>query len=137
MSSTPDFPTSLLGYFSEDDVLTSAEECRAYSSDVYSAGRPAVAVLRPKDRADCVEMIRKATAAGCVLIPRGGGLSYTGGYRPVHDRSVIIDTSRLDRIIEVNAEDMYITVEAGVTWKQIHDTLTPLGLRPRERPEER
>ena len=129
MSSTPDFPTSLLGYFSEDDVLTSAEECRAYSSDVYSAGRPAVAVLRPKDRADCVEMIRKATAAGCVLIPRGGGLSYTGGYRPVHDRSVIIDTSRLDRIIEVNTEDMYITVEAGVTWKQIHDTLTPLGLR--------
>lgn len=129
MSSKPDLPTEWLGDYSENDVLISVEECRAYSSDVYSAGRQAVAVLRPKDRATCIDMVRKARAAGCVLIPRGGGLSYTGGYRPVDDRSVIIDTSRLNRIIEVNAEDMYITVEAGVTWKQIHDTLTPLGLR--------
>jgi FAD/FMN-containing dehydrogenase len=74
-------------------------------------------------------MLKQASHAGYSIIPRGGGLSYTGGYRPINDKSVIIDTSRLTRIIEVNPQDMYITVEAGVTWKQIHDTLTPLGLR--------
>jgi FAD/FMN-containing dehydrogenase len=31
--------------------------------------------------------------------------------------------------VEVSAEDMLLTVEAGVTWKRIYDTLKPLGLR--------
>ena len=45
------------------------------------------------------------------------------------ERVVAIDTSGLDRIIKISPEDLYITVEAGVTWKQIYEALTPLGLR--------
>ena len=129
MSAQPQFQPSVFQEFSSDEVLVAPEECRAYSSDVYSEGRIAAAVLRPKDRQTCAAMLKQALHAGYSVIPRGGGLSYTGGYRPIDDQSVIIDTSRLTRIIEVNPQDMYITVEAGVTWKQIHDTLSPLGLR--------
>jgi len=73
--------------------------------------------------------VRMLAEAGYAIVPRGGGLTYTGGYTPPHERSVVLDTSRLDRIVEVAAEDMFITVEAGVTWKQVHETLAPLGLR--------
>ena len=129
MSAKPQTPSSIFDRFDPADVILDAEECRAWSGDVYSEGVTAQAVLRPRDRAACAAMIAAATDAGYAVIPRGGGLSYTGGYVPVKASSVILDTSRLDRIVEVNAEDMYITVEAGVTWKQIYDTLKPLGLR--------
>lgn len=137
MSAQPNVPVEVAGAavaevfagFEADEVVLDLEERRALSSDVYSRGVTAAVVLRPRSKGRCAQMVAAATRAGYAIIGRGGGLSYTGGYLPVHERTVILDTSRLDRIVEVNAEDMYITVEAGVTWKRIYDTLAPLGLR--------
>jgi FAD/FMN-containing dehydrogenase len=112
------------------DALVLDERARAeHSADVYSAGSTCAAVLRPADRHALAAAVKLLGEAGYALIPRGGGMTYTGGYTPPHERSVIVDTSRLDRIVEVSAEDLFITVEAGVTWKRIHETLAPLGLR--------
>jgi FAD/FMN-containing dehydrogenase len=36
---------------------------------------------------------------------------------------------RLNRIVEINATDMYVTVECGATWKSLYEALQPLGLR--------
>jgi FAD/FMN-containing dehydrogenase len=111
------------------DVLVLDERTRAeHSADVYSAGSTCAAVLRPADRHALAAAVKLLGEAGYALIPRGGGMTYTGGYTPPHERSVIVDTSRLDRIVELSAEDMF-TIEAGVTWKRIHETLAPLGLR--------
>ena len=119
----------LLGLLGDDGLLLDERLRREYSADVYSAGATCAAVVRPADRTALATAVGLLSAAGYAIIPRGGGLTYTGGYTPPHTRSVILDTSRLDRIVEVAAEDMFVTVEAGVTWKRIHDTLEPLGLR--------
>ena len=111
------------------EISVDPQLCAAYSSDVYSRGQVACAILRPRDRARCAAAIAELAASGYHIIPRGGGMSYTGGYLPSDDRTVIIDTAALDRIVEINATDMYITVEAGVTWKRIYEALAPLGLR--------
>ena len=129
MSAQPVFDFSVFSGFDADEVILDLEARRLASGDVYSQGVTAAAVLRPRDKDRCAALIAAATRAGLAVIGRGGGLSYTGGYLPLTESSVIIDTSRLDRIVEVNADDMYITVEAGVTWKRIYDTLAPLGLR--------
>jgi len=100
-----------------------------YSSDVYSRGEPVLAIVRPRERERCAAVIGVLTHAGYALVTRGGGMSYTGGYLATRPDTVLIDTSALDRIVEVNAEDLYITVEAGVTWKAIYERLAPLGLR--------
>jgi FAD/FMN-containing dehydrogenase len=42
---------------------------------------------------------------------------------------VVLDLQRLNRIVEIARDDMYVTAEAGVTWKQLYDALAPLGLR--------
>ncbi len=110
-------------------LLTDEARRREYSADVYSAGRTCAAVARPANRETLAETVRLLSSAGYAIIPRGGGLTYTGGYTPPHERSVVLDTSCLDRIVEVAAEDMFVTVEAGVTWKRIHEALAPLGLR--------
>ena len=126
MTGTLEELQALLG----DDGLSLDETLRReYSADVYSAGETCAAVARPADREALSAAVRRLSNAGYAIIPRGGGLTYTCGYTPLHEKSVILDTSRLDRIVEVAAEDMFITVEAGVTWKRIHETLAPLGLR--------
>ena len=125
MQNLPDLER-LLG---ADGVLLDPRRREDFSADVYSAGATCAAVIRPADRKALAAAVAEVAAAGYALIPRGGGLTYTGGYTPPYERTVIVDTSRLDRIVEVSAEDMLITVESGVTWKQIHETLAPLGLR--------
>jgi FAD/FMN-containing dehydrogenase len=118
---------SLLG---PNNVIAEGGDLSFYSTDVYRrADIDAVLVLRPGTVEELAQAIQICTDHGFAVIPRGGGLSYTGGFLPVRANSVIIDMQRLDRIVEVNATDMYVTVECGATWKSLHDHLSPLGLR--------
>ncbi len=99
------------------------------SQDIWAAGVTADFIAAP----ETVEQLRQTVAAchehGVALNPRGGGMSYTSSYTPDRAGVGILDLSRLNRIVEINKEDMYVTAEAGVTWKQLYDALKPLGLR--------
>jgi FAD/FMN-containing dehydrogenase len=117
------------GFLEPDEVSFDMATRAIASSDVYGCGQTVEAVLRPRDVARCARALGAATEAGYTVMARGGGLSYTGGYLAQNSPAIVLDTSRLNRILEINAEDMYIRVEAGVTWKQIYDALAPLGLR--------
>lgn len=117
------------GVLAPEDVRTDEAELRAASSDIYGAGQRVDAVLQPRDVQQLAAAVGTATRAGFAVVTRGGGMSYTGGYLAERSGTVLIDTFRLDRIVEISAEDLYITVEAGVTWKRIHEALAPLGLR--------
>jgi FAD/FMN-containing dehydrogenase len=113
-----------------DNVIADPAELSFYSSDVYRrADIDAALVIRPGTPDELAAAVRICTAQNLAVIARGGGLSYTGGFLPVRAGSVIIDMQRLDRIIEVNETDMYVTVECGATWKSLHEHLKPLGLR--------
>lgn len=104
-------------------------ELAFHALDVYAEGAPLAAVLRPADVATLARCVRELTAAGIPLVARGGGLSYTDGYLAARPQSVLVDTSRLDRIVEINAGDRYVVVEAGVTWAALDAALAPHGLR--------
>jgi FAD/FMN-containing dehydrogenase len=112
-----------------DEISLDLHYRRTASSDVYSTGMLADALLRPRDKQRLAKAAGVATRAGYAIVTRGGGMSYTGGYLPARERTLVFDTAQLDRIVEINAEDMYITVEAGVTWKRIYEALDPLNLR--------
>lgn len=113
-----------------DHVLDGPEDRRFFSSDVYRPADHLVeCVLQPGSRDELSESVRTATAAGYVVIPRGGGLSYTDGYLPVRRNSIVVDMRRLDRIIEINTEDMYVTVECGATWESLYTALKAKGVR--------
>jgi FAD/FMN-containing dehydrogenase len=112
-----------------DAVITNAQDRAYYSADVYAAGSTCAAAIRPKDVPSLSKAIAATTKAGYALIGRGGGMSYTNGYTPLREDTVTVDVGALNRILEINESDMYITVEAGVTWKQIYDALKPKGLR--------
>jgi FAD/FMN-containing dehydrogenase len=73
--------------------------------------------------------VEQATTAGIAIIPRGGGMSYTSGYVAPEAGALIVDLGRMSRILDVNAVDMTVTVEAGCSWNALYEALRPLGLR--------
>jgi FAD/FMN-containing dehydrogenase len=112
----------------DDGVLTGVA-AQPYCFDVYRSRHQPLAVVRPASVEALQAVVRQAADAGLALFPRGGGASYTDGYLPTRADSLIVDTGRLNRIVEINAGDGYVTVEAGVTWAQLKSALDPLGLR--------
>jgi D-lactate dehydrogenase (cytochrome) len=110
-------------------VETDPAECAFYSADISGpAAQPAAVVLRPAD-ADAVQrLVVVARQTGVALFPRGGGWSYTAGYRPEGSRSAIVDTSLLQSIT-IDAEAGTVEAGAGVTWLALYDALAAAGLR--------
>ena len=112
-----------------DYVLTGDEDRNFYAMDVYNQRELPLAVAQPGSLSDAVEVSRIAAEEGVALVPRGGGASYTDAYLPATANSVLVDTSRMNRILEINEEDMYVTVEPGVTWEEMTTALNERGLR--------
>jgi FAD/FMN-containing dehydrogenase len=113
-----------------DRVLADAATRDYYANDVFwQPGIPPLAVVLPRTREEVAQAVKLATDAGLSVVPRGGGMSYSRGYLPDRVDSVVIDTRQLNRVIEVNADDRYITVEAGCTWEKVNQALEGTGLR--------
>jgi glycolate oxidase len=72
--------TDILG---ADQVITDEAERAFYAADVYSVGATPSVAIKPTDKDTCAQAIAAATKEGYAVVPRGGGMSYTGGYRPV------------------------------------------------------
>lgn len=121
--------TRLQSVLGAQAVITDSDELAYLSTDIFGGNQVAALALRPRSGEGLAEAVKLATDAGYALVPRGGGLSYTGGYVPPHEKCIIVDTSALDRIVSIDATNMTITVEPGVTWRAIHEALLPLGLR--------
>lgn len=110
-------------------VLTDAETLDLFAHDIYARGGDLAAVVRPADTQSLAGAVKAATAHGHAVVPRGGGMSYTGGYTPETAGAVLIDTAAMNRIVEIDETDMTVTVEAGCTWASLHAALAPRKLR--------
>ena len=110
------------------NVITGGELVEIYSVDFseQSKGKAGL-IIKPQETQQVPEIMRLINAAEIPVSVRGGGMSYTQGYLPEYDGSIMIDTTALNRIVEINTEDMYITVETGITWKELYHALDGTG----------
>lgn len=122
-------PDALTAVLDSRYILTDEKSCVLYAQDVYTKGLPAMAVVQPSTSEELAGVVAAVTAAGHAVIARGGGMSYTSGYVPSEAGSVVVDMCRMDRVLEINADDMYVTVQCGCTWKSLHEALAGTGLR--------
>ncbi len=120
---------ALVALIGREHVLTDEDQRIFFSTDIAAEGVTAAAVVRAPDVATLSKAVRLCYDKNLPMIPRGGGFSYTGGYRPVADDSVIFDLRGLDRILEINETDMYVVVETGCTWQTLYEALKAKGLR--------
>lgn len=111
------------------NVVTDRTEREFYSQDVYRAGELPAAVIRPGSTEELAAALKAIAPAGLPIVPRGGGMSYTDGYLPSRPNSIMVDMLRMNRVVTIDAEDCYVTVECGATWKELCDALEPHGVR--------
>ena len=121
---------ALYGLFDEDSVDVTDAQRELFGQDVFTIGQPVAVVVRPKSAVEVAGLVHVARRFGWSLAPRGGGMSYTGGYLSSQpERTIAVDMTAMGRVIAVNNRDMFAVVEAGCTWQALHEALRPLGLR--------
>jgi FAD/FMN-containing dehydrogenase len=112
-----------------DHVHTDEATRQLMSQDIWAEGGLAEMVVAPGSTAQLCETLKLIYAAGRMILPRGGGMSYTRGYVADAPGGVVLDLRRMNRILDINTCDMTVRVEAGATWAELLAALKPHGLR--------
>ncbi len=95
--------------------------------EAFPETHPPEAVAFPESTAETAAILRICHRHGVPVVPYGAGSSLEGHVAAIHG-GVSLDLSRMDRILEIAAEDMNVRVEAGVTRKQLNHALRDTGL---------
>ncbi|MDE7240415.1 FAD-linked oxidase C-terminal domain-containing protein [Desulfovibrio sp.] len=113
----------------KENVFTSEADRQSYSFD--SAVLPSVTpamVLRPTTSEQLGECVKKLYEAGVPMTVRGAGTNLSGGTIPDSVDSAVILTTALNRILEINSNDLYAVVEPGVVTAQFAAEVAKKGL---------
>ena len=109
-------------------LSTSSATCEQHGRDEsYHAAHAPDAVVFPKSTEEVAEIVRVCAEHGTPVIPFGIGTSLEGHVAALHG-GVCIDLSEMNEVVRVSAEDMDVTVQAGVRRKQLNEHLRDTGL---------
>ncbi len=87
-------------------------------------------LVRPNTSDQVQAVVKLANETGTPLIPVSSRAPHTkGGTRPDVPGTVILDLSRMNKILRVNAYHRLVLVEPGVTWEELSQELAKHGLR--------
>ncbi len=109
-------------YITDKDFMKAA-----YSRNVDPAfpDRWADMIVRPETVEEVSEIVKIANKYKIPMVPRGGGADLVGG--SVAEGGILIDLTRMNKILEINKDDYYIVVECGITWGALLSELLPMG----------
>jgi D-lactate dehydrogenase (cytochrome) len=85
------------------------------------------AVVFPTSTEEVQAIVAACAEYRCPMTPFGAGSSLEGHVIPVHG-GISIDMTRMNRIVRLSVDDLDVTVEAGVTRKQLDRHLQSSGL---------
>jgi 4-cresol dehydrogenase (hydroxylating) len=107
-----------------DFVIVDPALRRQAETATFSTRQRIPVILRPANRDQVQACVRIANAQGIPLYPISSGKNWGYGSRvPPADGCALLDLGRLSRILELNEELAYVTVEPGVTQRQLHELL--------------
>jgi glycolate oxidase len=99
--------------------------CYAYDATRQQALPDAVAF--PETAEEVAALLGLANQVGFPVVPRGGGTGFVGGSVPVAG-GVVLSLERMNRILEISADDMLASVEPGVVTADLHKAVEARGL---------
>jgi alkyldihydroxyacetonephosphate synthase len=119
-------------------VSTRAVDRQTYSRDMWPrllfavrAGalseHPPDVVVWPETVDEVREIVHIARRMGVPIVPYGAGSGVCGGAVPIRG-GITLDMKRMDRIVEVDAEGLTVTAEAGINGERLERALAARGL---------
>ena len=88
---------------------------------------PPAAVVFAEHTQDVADAVKLASGYGTPVIPFGVGSSLEGHLLAVQG-GISIDVARMNKVLAINAEDLTVTVQPGVTRKQLNEEIKSTGL---------
>jgi glycolate oxidase len=116
----------------KDNVLHESYDLVAYSRDRYpilthpKLGVKPVAVVRPATTDEVRKIVLLANKHRIPLTPRGSGTNYAGSAVPVKG-GVVLDLTRMNKILNINEDSMSAKVQAGVILQKLEEALNDKG----------
>jgi glycolate oxidase len=108
---------------SDDDVLAGLA---ADDAEWAPVGRP-LAAVRATSSAEVQQVVAACAGLGLPVVPRGAGTGLSGGANAV-DGCVVLDLSKMNRILEIDVDNMVAVVEPGVVNDDLKAAVAQHGL---------
>jgi glycolate oxidase len=124
----PSFIKELQGIVGKEYTLADKESLAVYGYDATPEleSLPGVVVL-PGNAVEMARIMSLCYGNGVNLTPRGSGTNLSGGSIAASG-GVVMQTSRLNRILEIDQENLTATVEPGVITSSLHKAVEAIGL---------
>lgn len=130
VSRKDNFRNGLTGVIGQGNISDDRDTLARYSSDIsfVSGGSPLLAVY-PENREQVQGIVRLANEYEIPLVPVSSGPPrFNGDTVPERD-SIIIDFSRMKRIMNIDPVNRAVMIEAGVTYEELIPELKKQGLK--------
>lgn len=111
------------------NVLTKKADLVTYSYDA-TADMPSQlpdVVVMPETTAAVQKIVLLAKEKKMAIYPRGAGTNLSGGTIPLK-KGIVMSFQKMDKILEVDPENLTATVQAGVVIQALNDAVAPYGL---------
>jgi glycolate oxidase len=110
-----------------ENVRDNPADLLVYGSDSSVHEAPAWVIVRPTSVDQIQAIVRYANVGKIPLVVRGGGSGMSGQAVPIQG-GIVLTMKKMDRILEINLEDQYCRVEAGVVDDDLNRALKPYGV---------
>ena len=109
-------------------LLTDAADREHYGRDWTRRWTPApLAIALPASVEELQSIVRWANAAQVALVPSGGRTGLSGGAVAAHGE-LVLSLERMNRVLDFDAVDRTLTVQAGITLQAVHEAARGHGL---------
>jgi FAD/FMN-containing dehydrogenase/Fe-S oxidoreductase len=110
----------------EGEVRFDAMTRQLYATDASMYQAEPIGVVLPRSAADVHAVLELANRYNVPVLPRGGGTSLAG---QTVNHAVVLDFSRfMNRVLEVNREELWCRVQPGLVQDELNAHVRPLGL---------
>ena len=109
-------------------VQVSKSACREYGTDEsFHGSYPPDAVFSPNTTEEVAQAVRICAKHEFPVIPYGTGTSLEGHICALHG-GLCLNMIEMNQVLQVNAEDLDVVIQPGVTRKQLNEYLKDTGL---------
>ena len=122
----PDILEELTSIVGPDNIATSKQDMICYGYDATQMEFLPDAVVHPANAEEVSAVLKLANSKGFPVFPRGAGSGFTGGSLPKGGGLVLV-TTRMNRILRIDTENLIAEVEPGVVTEQFQIAVEKLG----------
>ena len=110
----------------KDGYSVNTAELYTYGFDASIFHKTPDMVIQPKTTEQVSEIMKIANAEKIPVTPRGAGTGLCGSAVPIKG-GIVMDMSRMNKILHLSIEDLWVDVEAGCIYNTLNDELGKYG----------